>query len=333
MDYIKISIFFIVISFIGCSAQTSDDVYQNLEKYYPSAKYLAAIGQGDTRREAEKNAMAKLSLIFESRINVNQTLNEHYTEFSDDESSSLKYESETQKRTNVQSDQKLLNVKFGKSGTDELGNYFVVAYIDRRETGYIYDEKVQDNHSVILALAEKAKTVDSKIKKYALLNRASRLMNENVELMKQLAIIAPHNPDYEDKLATYESIYRQKGEVASQIKFTIVDSSKGDVKNELTSLITSKGFKVGNNGDFIVTSTLYYENVDLGRKEVFYNWFMNIEMKNYNDEIIFNFEKKGREGGISESAVYQRAKFAANKALKKYFIKGFDKYLNSLIGN
>jgi hypothetical protein len=77
---------------------------------------------------------------------------------------------------------------------------------------------------------------------------------------------------------------------------------------------------------------LKYEEVDLGRKEIFYTWFMNVELKNADNEIIFNFEKNGREGGITKSAVYQRAKFSANKALKKEFVSGFEKYLDSLIG-
>ncbi len=332
MQLQKIGVLFILLFISSCSAQESGDIYQNLEKNYPASKYLSAVGEGDTRKEAEKNAMGKIALIFESNIDVNQTLNEEYLEFSDDESSSLTYEATTKKRTNVTSNQKLLNIKFGKRGTDEVGNNFVIAYINRRETAAIYDEKIEDADQAIVSLANHAATATSKIKKYAALNRATKLMNDNLDLMKQQTIISPYNPDFSEKIVRYNSIYQRKGEVANSIKFVIADSSDGDVLNTLGALITSKGFKIAESGDFLITASLKYENVDLGRKEIFYTWFMNIELKNANEEIIFNFEKNGREGGISESAVYQRAKFSANKALKKEFVLGFEKYLDSLIG-
>lgn len=329
--FLKFISFFIVLLITSCSAQNSSNVFQNLEKNYPESKYLSAIGEGDSRKDAEKNAMGKIALIFESKINTSQTLNEHYSEFSDDEGSSLTYESSTKKRTNVSSDQNLLNVKYGKHSVDEIGNNFVVAYINRRETAAIYDEKIENANTDILSLETHANKADSKIKKYAALNRASKLMNENLGLMQQQTIISPYNPDFSDKVVTYNSIYRKKGEVANSINFVISDSDE-DIVNSLSSIITSKGFKIAKSGDFLISSSLKYEEVDLGRKEIFYNWFMNIELMDANNSIIFNFDKSGREGGISESAVYSRAKFTANKSLKKEFIAGFEKYLDSLLG-
>lgn len=318
---------------VNCSSQNVNNNYSNLEKDYPATRFLAAVGEGDTRNDAEKNASAKLSLIFESNINVDQTLNEHYSEFSDENNSTLTYESQTNKRTSIESDQKLLNVKYGNHGVDELGNHFVVAYLNRSETASIYEEKIENNDASVMSLKNSAMNSNIKINKYAALNRASGLMNENVSLMKQLSIISPYNPDFSDKITNYETIYRMKGEVANNIRFVLSNETSEDVVNTLKSLLTSKGFKVADSGDFLISSTMKYENVDLGRKEIFYNWFINIELVNAQKELIFNFEKSGREGGISESAVYARAKYSANEALKKNFIMGFEEYLNSIIGN
>jgi hypothetical protein len=333
MKSYKVILIILLFIFSSCSAQTSSDVFLGLEKDYPESRYLATVGEGDTRRDAEKNASAKLSLIFESHIDVNQTLNEHYEEFSSDEVSTLEYESKTTKRTNVQSNQKLLNVKYGKHGVDEVGNNFVVAYINRSETASIYDEKIENNNVSIIALKGFAENSNIKINKYAALNSASGKMNENVALMKQLAIISPYNPDFSDKISTYETIYRMKGEVANSIKFVISNDSNEDVINTLKSLLTRKGFKIAVSGDFLITPTIKYEEIDLGRKELFYGWFVNVEVMNAQKEVIFNFEKSGREGGITKTSVYSRAKFSANQELKKNFVLGFEKYLNSLLGN
>jgi len=327
----KIISFFILILITCCSAQKADDVFQNLENHYPASKYLSAIGEGDTRKDAEKNAMGKLALIFESKINMSQTLDEHYSEFSDEEGSSLTYEASTKKKTNVSSDQKLLNVKYGKFQVDELGNNMIVAYIDRRETAAIYDEKIETLNSSILSMENLANRVELRIKKYAALNRASQLMNENLALMKQQTIISPYNPDFSDKIKKYDEIYSKKGEVANSIKF-VVSGSDDDIINGLASIMTSRGFTIVEAGEFLISATLKYEEVDLGRKELFYNWSMNVQLMNLFAETIFNYDKSGREGGTTESAVIARAKFSANKALKKEFIAGFEKYLNSMLG-
>ncbi|MBU0475978.1 MAG: LPP20 family lipoprotein [Bacteroidetes bacterium] len=329
----KLLLILLLVFFSNCIAQTSSDVYVNLEKDFPDSRYLAAVGEGDSRNEAEKNAMAKLALIFESKIDVNQTLNEHYSEFSDDENSSLTYEAKTTKRTNVESDQKLLNVKYGKHSVDNNGNNYAVAYINRSETAFVYEEKIANNNSSIFAMDNSAEMSDSKIYKYAAYNRASEMMNENIGLMKQLSIISPHTSNFSDQISKYESIYHKKGNVANSIKFVVSNESNKDVVNSLSSLLTSKGFKIAESGDFLITSSMKYEKVNLGRKEIFYNWFVNVELKNAEEEIIFNFEKSSREGGISESAVLARTKYSANESLKMNFMTEFQKYLNSLLGN
>lgn len=328
----KLILIVLVSLFSSCTAQTSNNVYQSFEKDYPESRYLFAVGEGDTRKEAEKNAIAKISLIFESKINVNNTLNENYFEFSDDKSSSFMHESKTTKKINVTSNQKIMNIKYGKHGVDEVGNNFVIAYINRSETASIYEEKIANNNSLILALKNAADSSNIVIFKYAALNRASGLMNKNIVLMKQLSIISPYNPDFSSKISNYESIYLEKGKVANSIKFTFPNKSNEDVLNTLKSLLVSKGFKVGENGKFLVSSTMKFTKVDLNRKEIFYNWFMNVEVMNNKHEIIFNFEKSGRDGGITESAVYSRAKYSAKNALRQQFIFGFEEYLNSLLG-
>ena len=103
--------------------------------------------------------------------------------------------------------------------------------------------------------------------------------------------------------------------------------------NTLKSLLTSKGFKVGKKGDFLITAIMKYTKINMQRKELFYNWTVNVEVMNNQNEIIFNFEKNGRDGGNTESTAFARVKYSAKKAIRKQFIFEFENYLNSLLGN
>ncbi len=320
-----------MILFFGCGS-SSINTFDNLKKEYPESRFLSAIGQGDNLREAEKNAIAKLSNIFQSKINVNQTLSENYSEFSDDDNSTIEYKSKLNKRINLSSKQELINVKTGKHYTDENGKVYVVAYINRLETAFIYEERIQNNDNTIQTLVNQSKQVNKKIIKYASFNKAVKLINENIELIKQLSIISPNTVSFEDELDKYNLIKREKGKLANSIIFSF-DNNNNEITNTLIELLTSEGFKIGNNGDYKIYSTINYEKVDLGRSEVFYTWESDIKLKDIKGDTIFSYRQSGREGGKTESSALARMKYAMNQDTAKKFIVKFEEYLDSLLGS
>lgn len=331
----KIQRLFIVILsafLIFSCGSSSKNSLSSLEKLYPESRYLSAIGQGDNLREAEKNAIAKLSNIFQSKVSVNQTLTENYSELSNDEESTIEYNSKLNKRINLLSNQDLINVKTGKHYTDENGKVYVVAYINRLETAFIYEERIQNNDNTIQALVNDAKQTDKKIEKYAALNKATKLIDENLSLVKQLEIISPSSVSLNDELDKYNSIQREKGKIANSIVFTFT-SSNDEITNTLSDVLTSESFRIGNNGDFKITSDISYEEVDLGRSEVFYTWESNIKLTDRNGDTIFSFRQSGREGGKTQSAALSRVKFTINKNTAETFFSKFEEYLDSLIGS
>lgn len=321
----------IMVLLFGCGS-ASKNGYSNMEKQYPESKFLSAVGYGDNLKDAEKNAIGKLSIIFESEVNVDQTLTENYLEYSDDNVSTLEYKSKTQKRINLSSNQKLMNVKTGKHYTDENGKVYTVAYINRLETAFIYEEKIQNNDNTILSLEEHSNQSDQKIVKYASLNKAIQLIDENLALLKQLSIISPNTVSYNDELAKYNFIKREKGKTANSIIFSFANTSN-DVMNTFSHVLTSEGFRIGNNGDFNISTSVSFQEVDLGRSEIFYTWEASIKLSELNGNTIFTFNQNGREGGKTESAAFSRVKYAANQKTTDAFIFHFEEYLNSLLGN
>ena len=72
----------------GCSqSSTKDSSMQDYRNSFPESQYLSASGKGDSQSEAEKKALTNLSLIFQSKIDVNQKSTSETTEkFSDEDS-------------------------------------------------------------------------------------------------------------------------------------------------------------------------------------------------------------------------------------------------------
>jgi len=331
-NILKIFYAIVIIGSLFSCGSSSKSGLSNLGEHYPESRFLYAVGFGDNLRDAEKNAIGKLSIIFESKVNVDQTLTENYLEYSDDDVSTLEYKSKTQKRINLASNQKLMNVKTGEHFTDENGTVSVVAYINRSETAFIYEERIQNNNNTILSLEEHSKQSNQKIVKYASLNKATHLINENLGLLKQLSIISPNTVSYNDELEKYNSIKREKGKIANSIIFTFANNGN-EITSTLSSVLTSEGFKIGKNGDYNILSSVNFEEVDLGRAEIFYSWEASIKLSEPNEDTIFAFKQNGREGGKTESAALSRVKYAANQKTSKDFITHFEEYLNSLLGN
>lgn len=53
--------------------------YLNPQSVYPNEVFLTAVGTGDTRRDAEQQALAGLSQIFEAQVQVDARTSERYS--------------------------------------------------------------------------------------------------------------------------------------------------------------------------------------------------------------------------------------------------------------
>ena len=92
--------------------------------------YLSAIGEADSRRDAENMAAANLARIFESRVKADETYKERYMELTKGGSTTYEEQSDVTKSVNIQAEQTLVNVEFAESYTNNMGRVFVLASCD-----------------------------------------------------------------------------------------------------------------------------------------------------------------------------------------------------------
>jgi len=89
--------FFLSFNFTLICAQGLFEWEQTVKENYPDSNYLSAIGMGDNRDEAEKDALSKISLIFISKINVDQSFFESTIEKTINDESNFLSESNSSK--------------------------------------------------------------------------------------------------------------------------------------------------------------------------------------------------------------------------------------------
>lgn len=302
------------------------------QKEYKAETYLSSVGMGSTRAQAEAAATANLAAIFQADIQAAQNYWERYVEISSAQKSDAVTQTNITSDITIRSSQTLYNVQIGKSWTDELGQVYALAYLNRAETARIYLQKIEDNTARIMSYLAKSLDSSEAWSKYAVLNAAGIYDVATRSLLGQLSLISPaHRQLYE---APYDSevLGFQISEAARGIKVRV--ETKGDtdakVKPVLEQSITDLGFVIDPNADNKLVCVITIEPVDLNQDQKFVRYTLSVGIENEQGIKFITYADSGREGHISESEAYARAIRTINSRIQKQFVKMLNGYFDTL---
>jgi hypothetical protein len=313
-------------------AQNQPAWVSNPNSLYPDINYLAAVGEGDSRKAAENNALSNLALIFKSDIKVDNSQIDKYNELFGDKEA-FQHESNVTKKVNVSGGQTLYNVKFGETFTGKDGRVFIVAYLDRLETADIYNEKIKSNNDKIKYFVNLANSTEDILTNYAALNAASFFALDNEMLISQLKIISPEFGNFNNSEFDYNDINKKAIDAAKRISFSISIDNDTDqkVSTFVKDLLNSKNFIINSSPILNVNGNISYEKLDLQRKEKFVSWNLTLSIYNVNNETILTTSYKGREGSVSYDAALSRCVNEIGKKIKNDFNKKLTDFFDGLV--
>ncbi len=330
---VKLVLLLFVLTISNIKAQNLPEWINNPYSIYPDINYLVAVGEGDTRKAAENNALSNLSLIFKSDIKVDNTQLDKYNELFGDKES-FQHQSNVTKKVNISGGQTLYNVKFGNTFTSNTGRVYIIAFIDRMETSEIYNEKISNNSSKVQYFLNLANKSDDILSKYAALNAAYLFALENEKLISQLKIISPDfgnlKPNY-----NFDEINKSTIDAAKKISFSVSIENDSDEKIEylIKDLINDKNFIINSNPLLIISGKVDYEKLDLQRNEKFVNWTLFLNVLNNNNETVLTCSFKGREGSVSYDAALSRCINEISKKIKNDFNNRLTEFFDGLVKN
>ncbi|MCK4312950.1 MAG: LPP20 family lipoprotein, partial [Candidatus Cloacimonetes bacterium] len=208
---------------------------ENPKAVYSEQMYLSAIGEGDSRREAENIAAGNLSKIFESKVKTDETVVQRYMELTKGDEFTYEDQTDVTKSVNIQSEQTLFNIQFAESYTNEMGRVFVLAYLNRMKTAEIYGEKINKNTESVTYFTKLCDGSDDPMMKYAAMSAASAVGMSNEVLLEQLGIIFPTSKEMLEINYNYNDLMKKTAEVAKQLSFKI--DIKNDTENKISILV------------------------------------------------------------------------------------------------
>ena len=180
--------------------------------------YLTAIGEGDSRTDAEQNAAGNIAKIFESVVKTDETIRQRYQELITENDINYNDMTDIQKNVNIKSKQTLYNLQFGESFTDNIGKVHVLAYLNRTLTADIYEEKIMKNAERIKYYSSLSRNAKDRLYAYASINAAGTVALANETLLEQLKIISPGYEDFLELDYDHNEIMRKNSELAKEVK-------------------------------------------------------------------------------------------------------------------
>ncbi|MGD9897693.1 MAG: LPP20 family lipoprotein [Calditrichaceae bacterium] len=299
---------------------------------YPASRYIVGVGSGDTRANAENNAIGSISKVFQSKVSVDETVLQNYYE----NKQGVTANSEIINKTNIKSGQALKNITIDKSYySSSEGLYYVLAYLNRLDTEDIYQQEIEENYKLVSDYYYEYKTSENKLVKFAYLMRASDLMDVNELLLSQFKIISVTGETIEAPVPVSQ-IMNEKVKLLSMITVRL-NPDGGQSENAaayLKQVIGKIGFKIveDQRADFDINYRFTFAPASLGRNDVSgNNWQLALDIKdNINQFTLKTFTFANRTMGISEDQAYEKMMTALKKELDQSFYKQFIEYIRSI---
>jgi len=319
----------------GSSGGKTPSWVTDKDSAYPSEKYLAEVGEGDSLKGAKSNAAGAIAQIFRTRVKVDSNIRTRYSEITGQGGETLGMVTETDFDQNIgqSSDESLSNLKYGESWTDDMGRVYTIAYLDRAETGNLYRSRIVDNDDRIAELLDRAGNQNEPLRRYAFLDASHVFAEVNQTLLEQLEII--NMPMARSIIHPYDlgDLRAAKADQASALKVRVEVS--GDTEGRITAVlsdwVTGKGFTVSPGGDLFLTAVVAVTPVQLNNDYENLSWELNLTLMDSTGTPVVSMPVQNRSSGVSSTAAESRAYNDMAEMIQKDFDREFTAYLTSFL--
>ena len=315
------------------SASSLPSWYLDPKSVYPDDQYLTAVGTGDSRRDAEQQAMAGLTQTFEARVSVDQRTRERYSEIMSTEGAASETEIQLLQNTRVQSGQTLLNVQFGEAAVDDSGRVHSIAYLERAPTAAVYGDLIGKNANQVQRYLQQADAASSALAEYAYLSAASVVARANEVLIDQLRIISPGNPGGQ---VPYDvtSVVQRHAEVGQRLTTSVqVDGAAGErVASVVRQAIGADLFPIGTQNPVLsVQGRADFAPAESGDNFESVEWTLTLDLRGPDGRSLVTLQEEDRSSGVSEEAATAFAYADMEDVIRDEFVAAVQRYFEQLV--
>ena len=231
----------------------------DLEKVYPSEKYIRAIGEASSETAAKKAAVSAVTENFNQEIST-QTLVAQSIHKADSD-----YQEKADIAQNIvsSSDASLFAVEYTNCIYDKRSQkYFVCAYLERSVAWKIISQKADVAMTAYKETVRESESLAEPLSKIILLNKAKKAFEDFFELYRTALVIYPNKCDSMTEFAKMASADLAQLDLLknqSAITITTTGDKQNRIQTKLAAILTSNGLlTTSQNGSYTLTANIYW---------------------------------------------------------------------------
>ena len=302
----------------------------DLDASYPDRKFMAAVGSGDTRRDAESDASAALAKRFKVDIKVDAKAQQRYTDLVSKDKNYSETERSAVQTVTSSANEQFINLLFSDPWTDSKGKVNIVAFLDRAKTAAIYKNLINKDASLINSLKTRVDGASSSLVAFALIDSALLVAQNTDRMVAQLQLIDPVVAKEIAALIDRPGLTKARDAVAQKLGYAMVidGDADGKVAAMVKKALAGLNLNYKEDGLLSVMGTVTVEpEVDPNPKLKAFRWSINLTLSDETGTAIATVLKESREKGVTEIAAKGFVVREMDKKVQNDFTQAINQYL------
>jgi hypothetical protein len=303
------------------------------EAVYGRGAYVAAVGSGKSREQAEKSAFAALSSVYRMSLQADQRIANSYQELVANGKTTDWYEGtsvEESIRTSTAMD--LVGATIRNVWTDGSLHY-AVAVMENAKTAQLYAQMIRDNQRVIDNLTDLPAANRNNMEGLARFQFAITLAEANKVFANVLSVIGAPVPAEMRQSEEYR-LERTAIIKAIPVLVTVEGDRENRIRSAFSTVFAGEGFRTGgNNAPYQLQGRLSFSDVQLpNQSNKFVRYVLEGDfMETATGVVLFSYNVNGREGHLSVPEAEIRALRAAEAKIKEDYAETLSSFLVRLV--
>jgi hypothetical protein len=305
----------------------------DLNSSYPKDKYLAAVGSGDTRRDAESDAAGALSRIFNVNVKSDSVATQRYEQIVKNDKSSVGSDMASSQTVGMQANESLVNMRFSDPYVDSAGLAHIVAYLERESTAAIYRAAIGKDSGRADGFCQRAASATGGLEAFALYDAAYQVGLNAERMIEQLRIIHAPSAKLLESAVDLQKIAASRDAVAAKLSYKLSVEGDGDGKiaGFVREILSSQSLSFKADGALAVRGSWATEPIQVNPKYKSVRWTINVALYDEGGTAIANAVKESRETALTESDAVALAYREARKFLSKALTDSLQDYLTRAV--
>jgi hypothetical protein len=303
------------------------------EAVYNRSSFVAAVGSGSSREQAEKSAFAALSSVYRLSLQADQTITNSYQEMVKNGQTADWYEGVSLEESIQTSTAMDLVGAAIRSVWSDGSLFYAVAVMENAQTAQLYAQMIRDNQRIIDTLTDIPAAGRNNIDGLARFQFAITLAEANKVFANVLSVIGAPIPA---EMRQSEEYRLERAAIIRAIPVSVI--VEGDRDNRLRSAfataLAAEGFRTGgNNSPYQLRAGISFSEVQLpNQQNKFVRYVLDSDfVDTAAGETLFSYNVNGREGHMSVSEAEARALRAAEAKIRDEYAETLSSFLVRLI--